>query len=436
MDRINFTLIYLFLFLLPWQTRAILRPGRLSGENWEYGHLGIFATEILLWLIVALWLARRLSFRAVGMILITLLAIYYLWASPDKLLTAQTFAHYAAALAVFLILKNMGAVEKSKAALAFSVGVSFQALLAIHQFLTQTAPVSRWLGLAPHFPWAAGASVIENVGGRFLRAYGGLPHPNILGGYLVISIILLIFLFKNNSKRYLFWSLYLIQLSALFFTFSRSAWLALAVALVILSVAERSRRISLRQRTEFPGLEVGMFKTRTSIAAAILVFAFYSALFYPLLASRLASTDRLEVTSKSERLNQYSEAWQLIKRYPWFGAGPGLYTLALNEILPNKPIWALQPVHNTFVLALAEWGLVGLGLIAFVILRSPAMRNLFRFFSLRLQNDRLIPGLVLLILALFDHYLLSLWSGVVLAATALGLAKSSVFVDKKKNLGY
>ena len=52
---------YLFLFLLPWQTRLIWREARLNGFTWEYGRLSLYATQLLLLallLLYGVWLAR------------------------------------------------------------------------------------------------------------------------------------------------------------------------------------------------------------------------------------------------------------------------------------------------------------------------------------------------------------------------------------------
>src|SRR3990167_6847513 len=37
------------LFLLPWQTIWLTKERFLNGVKWEYGTLGVYATEILLW---------------------------------------------------------------------------------------------------------------------------------------------------------------------------------------------------------------------------------------------------------------------------------------------------------------------------------------------------------------------------------------------------
>ena len=53
-SRLNNRLILLFLFLLPWQTRWIFGPGFTNGLYNEYATLSLYATEILLWIIIFL----------------------------------------------------------------------------------------------------------------------------------------------------------------------------------------------------------------------------------------------------------------------------------------------------------------------------------------------------------------------------------------------
>ena len=401
MAKISFQLILLLIFILPWQTRLILRPGILNGAPWEYGHLGLFVTEILLWLIVVLelFLSReriRLYLKQNKITLVvaaSLISLSFL-AANDKFLTLQTMAHYLAAIGLAVILKNLSTEKKRAVALVFIAAMSLQAALGIYQFLSQSSFGNRWLGLVAHPVWLPGAAVLENTAGRFLRAYGSLPHPNILGGYLVIGLILLVVFRWSNSplKQSFFWPLYSLFLTALFFTFSRSAWLAWLASFFLLG-----------------------YRKKQLIIATLAVFLFYSALFYPLLISRVVVIDRLELVSKAERMSQYHEAWQLIKKNPWLGTGAGQYTLALHRLFPEKSVWQLQPVHNIFVLALAEWGIIGLALLGLIFLKF------FSFFSKAARRVNWLLLTPLIIIGLFDHYLLSLWSGNILIAAAIGL---------------
>ena len=70
-----------------------------------------------------------------------------------------------------------------------------------------------------------GIAKIDLDGTKIMRAYGTLAHPNILAGYLVTALI---FTFHRiRKKEYIAYPVFVLLLSALVLTFSRSAILAL-----------------------------------------------------------------------------------------------------------------------------------------------------------------------------------------------------------------
>lgn len=56
-------LLFLFVFLIPWNARVILRAGELNGGFWEYGTVAVYATDVLFFLILVLagiwWFTSR-----------------------------------------------------------------------------------------------------------------------------------------------------------------------------------------------------------------------------------------------------------------------------------------------------------------------------------------------------------------------------------------
>ena len=56
-------LFYLFIFLLPWQTRWIWHYGSLNGGQSEYLTFSLYGTEILLWLILFLTIIYRIKVK-------------------------------------------------------------------------------------------------------------------------------------------------------------------------------------------------------------------------------------------------------------------------------------------------------------------------------------------------------------------------------------
>ncbi|MBI5731824.1 MAG: O-antigen ligase family protein, partial [Candidatus Magasanikbacteria bacterium] len=388
----------LFLFLLPWQTRLILRPGVLGNGNWEYGIIGIYGTEILLWLAVLIkfikdrrrariflaWPAGKNFPRlAGGQEFFILLFLVYLFlralASPDKSVALQQFWHLLEAGLFFWILKD-GGLNKSKAAFWFIFGLLIQAGLGIGQFLAQETFASRWLGLTLHEAAAGGVSVLENFGGRWLRAYGGLPHPNVFGGYMLAGIVLILFsrpLIEKQRQKIFFNSALPILAAALFFSFSRSAWLGLVVALLVFLVFEKAhfhKKPRFKEKSSSAGTDTGAgvesagSTVATGLLFSIVLIAILSFIFRPILAGRVSGIGRLEVQSVTARMSGYAEAAELFKKNYFLGVGPGNYTLVAYNLHPGRPVWEYQPAHNVLVLAVVEIGLIGAIGSGFVLL--------------------------------------------------------------------
>ena len=91
----------------------------------------------------------------------------------------------------------------NRAGIAFSASAVLQSIIGILQFTFQKTISSKWLGMALQEASVSGTSVVETTTNRFLRAYGSLPHPNILAGFLVIGFIILLGLYleKGNSFK-------------------------------------------------------------------------------------------------------------------------------------------------------------------------------------------------------------------------------------------
>jgi len=68
------------------------------------------------------------------------------------------------------------------------------------------------------------------------RVMSTLREPNALGAYLLVPITALVALVGTHSRRLLLGSVLLMHLAALFLTFSRSAWLATAVSVLLVIV--------------------------------------------------------------------------------------------------------------------------------------------------------------------------------------------------------
>ena len=444
-------LICLFLFLLPWQTRWIYKIGEINGGSWEHGTLSFYGTEILLWIIILLFAFWKfgnkkfwkefhqkikepsknsklfLVFYFISLILLGLI----LFSSLNLDISLQWFLWWLGSLClgvVVLLLRGVERSEMTKQSLnchseqseeslssvilrnrripyIFSLwlGGVLQGIIAFVQFFVQNIPANKWLGWAYHSAIDGGASVIEFSDGRFLRAYGSFGSPNSLGIYLGVCLVLGLILYLELSEKkllstshsLLFISGQLLVLSGLVLSFSRSAWISCLIGLIVLF---------------FIILKANIYKLKTVVKHFFyyfLLITLYLIILFPLFSARFNLDNRLESRSIIERSDQYSESLSLLKENFLFGTGFGNYTLALYEKYPNRNAWEYQPVHNIYLLSLVELGIFGFliywGLVLFLI------KHIWK-------NDRVFLAsiLVMLIAGLFDHWLFSMYTGVVL----------------------
>ncbi len=425
----------LLLFLLPWQTMWIAKEVFVGGIKWEYLTQGIYGSEIILWscallFIVWFWQQFRTS-KKLGLqslrqlwspdrffVVASLALVIYsffssLW-SPVPEVARQHALWMLEAIVLFFMLV-VGPLSSRASFLCFFLGAVVESVLGMYQFLTQSTFALKWLGLAQHHVWQAGTSVVSSPDiGRWLRAYGSFPHPNMLGGYLAIVILLLMILFFIRRKepndvrqsRVVFFLLPIVT-AALFFSFSRSAWMAtgIGVSLFVCTVPRQSlRRDGL--------LLVGVL---------VATFVLMSMVFSPLVTTRFDPGASIQETrSISERKTGYAEAVQLWRQRPWLGGGIGQYTVLEFQTHPPTPVYALQPVHNVPLLFLTELGIVGV--LFFLVMMGAAFRLIKPIISSQGWFPLVSFVAVLSVLLSVDHYIFSLYPGLLMLAVVAGVA--------------
>lgn len=414
---------YLFIFLLPWQTKLILRPAPTA-----FTEISFFLTHALLLFILLTFFIYKLRRRKhdvpvswpwamLALLEVAVLASFFV--ASDQVLA---FYHYVIVLmgvGTFYILRE-GTIAKGyeehcfdrlKATYSLLAGLFFQASLGIYQFLTQRAWASKYLGLAAHDPNELGTAVVETADGRWLRAYGGLDHPNVLGGVLAISLIIAAYLlakrkmirsWREMAGSALLFIYYFTALFAAFFSFSRAAWLAAGIGMFYLA-------FNLMLKKDwwiFGRFMVLMFFSLGMIA--VVAFPYRDLVF-----TRLTAAGRLEVKSVEERRHSILQAREIIGEKWLAGVGPGNYTTELaRRDNHEKPAWDYQPVHNSFLLLFAQSGF--LALIAFVA-----------YFLLLWRGRReALAGPILtafLVILMLEHWLISLPFGLIFFFLVLGL---------------
>lgn len=426
--------LFAWVALLPLQTRWIIRQGILAGGAWEYGTVSLYATDILLLIagVAYLVLRRKNALRQTrtpvpiagsiaALVVIASLSIFI--AHDNGVALNALLRLLAGVLAWWLVVQSR--LRLSLYALAIAISAAAESVLAFAQSMMQSISASAFLGIAAHSPFVAGDSVVETVGGRFLRAYGTLPHPNMLAGWLVIGALMTMWLFFRTSRRWYRVALLILGIliqAGLYCTFSRSAMIAWWVTLLSATVIVTLRMRKLRKQT------------LVFLFAGLLLAAVFIRVASPLVLTRVGGHGRLEAKSVTDRLVQFRDAQSLFAKHWMLGVGLGNYTNTLRDELDSTRLAAAyQPVHFVLWLAAVELGIVGL-LILLWLCVTTALHSFFVCQKVFGNNVESVPwefcGMyalgVLAWVSFFDHYPWSLPFGVMFVWCMLGLWQKSL----------
>ncbi len=361
--------------------------------------LWIFHVKKLKWLVLWLILAFIVSFNANHKE-----TIYYLLKFLELVVAYGT-------IATILSKKPI-----KTALLTFFVCLSaFQSLIALLQFYLQH-PIGLFkLGEQQVYPWQQGIAKIILNGQAYVRGYGTFFHPNPLAAFLLAGIFFNLYLFAIAKKRFaqiLLSLTLLINILGMAVTFSRAAFLALAVGLVIYFGFLMMKKIELKKTYQSLGLVI--------LGLLIALFCFKSFLLTRATVTDSASLDRITYDKIGLRI---------IVSHPLFGVGLGESVPLMNQYSPIKLLpWDIQPIHNYFLLAAAELGIPGALILIWIFLS-----HLIKITKHELATNYLLltTSLVcILILMMFDHYFYTLQQTQMLLWLILGLIAAEIFPNK------
>ncbi|MFH0873426.1 MAG: O-antigen ligase family protein [Candidatus Komeilibacteria bacterium] len=417
MARSRIILLWLAIFLLPWQARYFLYFDKLDGQVFEAGQYGLYASSLIIILTFIFWLLQiswpKRFWWYVSAVVVWLVISGSAAVSPLAVVYLSSLLLVAALL--WLIIRSAALADILGPLVASGV---MQAVLALIQFYQQQITAASWLGMAQHLPAQLGQSVIVFHGLRLLRAYGSFPHPNILAGFLVIACCAAWYLAVVQANKKIWrigwcvvWAILYLGLAV---TFSRAALIALVISWFIMFTGF------------YPGSAVKYGRRILLKAGVLLVFIFIllNLTSGGLLGQRFESGDRLEQMSITDRLNGLQTWTELMTAQPRYfvtGVGPYNYWQTLAVKWPGLPVWSYQPVHNIYLLLLAEWGILAWLILLFSV----------AFFWQQLKKIRcpdclwrLSPLAALLVMGLFDHWIITTYAGLLLMAISCGLIRS------------
>jgi hypothetical protein len=407
------------ILLLPWQTRWF-RDASLAGTVWEQARLSFYiswlplicATVLLLWGTPRVnWL--KISWKECAvfglLFLLSVVPVFRNWLAVGAVI--QWWIQVLL-LSLFVVAIFAAHIPQRPLATWVVYAVIPHIVLAYWQFVTQYVIGSSWLGMSAQDPLVRGVSVIAFGSVRLLRAYGGFPHPNILGGWIALACCLLVWLWSTSDRsreRWMWLGALAIFSGVLVLSFSRSAWLGAACGMATWILVAWKMRLKN---------SVNVSWWRNVIPLGVMLGATLMIVLWQWTAirTRFDPTTRLEAKSIEERGGSLKHGFQLFRDHVLIGTGPNaerVFLMQQNHDALNTPL--LEPPHNVFLLVLVHFGLLGASL--FSILGYFVWQ---RFRGQQFEKIVIYPLLVTIVtLAMFDHYLWTLWAGQTLIAFTL-----------------
>jgi O-antigen ligase len=418
--NIHRIVLYLFLFLIPVQTRILYWSDQAYIDGYFSYHRAIFLyfTDLVFLVCFVSWLFNKASLKskpyfvyAVSFIFIGILGLFHV---EHENLAWYSLIKWVEVLLVLMVAhETLGTIFSfTKASIVIFISALIQSFIAILQFHMQHGLGLSFLGeyIAPL--GTAGLATIDTPIEKLIRAYGTFSHPNVLGAFLVFGLIMGLFYVSRETlyrtKRFVLSQLLvscgtIIVIIAIFVTFSRIAWAGVGLSLIAFFLFHVKRK----------SYSTASLIVVIAIVSCATIFVSYSSL----LKSRTA-----ELNSQSnsivlrESFNQ--QAQDIIASTPYFGVGIGNYIPTLQRHVSLEP-WQYQPAHNIFLHIGVETGMVGLGLFwlfLVIIFRSTwnIKHTLYGFTGLTL-------GVIFNFMAQFDHYFVTIQQGRLMFFAALGI---------------
>ena len=210
--------------------------------------------------------------------------------------------------------------------------------------------------------------VLNPFGGRSVSTFG---NPNFMSSYLIMLLPLLFIYYlraEKSSSRRLYFIMMLTYLGSVICTLTRSSWLGLLGEMVIVGMFLPKELLARKKNILLP----------LAIAAVLIVFFWphninISEKYSSAVARRIQETTEMVKTvyaPSHQRLLIWSCAWMMVKDFPVYGRGWGLFELfyplyqARCLFLPQYRGLRTHAnnAHDEILEIVSQTGIVGLGL--------------------------------------------------------------------------
>jgi len=409
------------------------------------------------------------------------------WSQYQLIAIYRFFTLIEIILFAIIVIKSLNNIKWLKSAFfAIILNGLFQSLLEITQFIHNGSLGLRILGESILGSNIDGVAKILINGEKHIRVYGTFPHPNILAGFLLIPLFIIISEFiqrkfsltssrlspcqgephpnpllikeresvnlppLNKGRVGMGWNnvphetflgfipklalhaILLITGLGFLLTFSRSAFLGFFIGLIIFAWQTKKhyhisspffkggpREILKSQYSKNPSPALP-FRKGESRKHLTLFLYFTALLIFTLFL--IKSTSFFSNRSLQERDLYQNVSYETFLKHPLAGVGIGQFVMSEYQNHPSLESWQYQPVHNIYLLAFSELGIVGL--IFFLLW----IFSIMRWGSGKNRNTDLLRSLLLtrlsiccivlsfLFIAFFDHYFWDIKLGTIIFA--------------------
>jgi O-antigen ligase len=412
MHSLEQRLLQLTIFLIPTNLAYhwYIQSAYINGSLVDYLIPKVYLSDLPIVALLVLWLTRLIqskSVRKIGINPLTLLLSYLF-------LTGLFSSNPVSALWFWLKIVEMTLLflyltlhyrqkELNKIVLPpLLLGLSLQSVVGLYQYVMQSSVFGYIFLGEPTLGNSQALAKDVFSGALKVLPYGTTPHPNILAGYIVVGVLIILTACKDCTKKRWFLSLAYscigLSLYVLLLTRSQVALISLLIAVSIPTV--NHIRLNLKS------IKI-IYLVRVSILVCCVLIGI--AIYH--------STLSIDINSITRRYRLFTYQASNFINQPIIGVGLNNSILTgVKYGLITTPSPFLQPVHSIYMLWLVETGVIGSGLLIWIILKRITV------LKKRLFTTHALPLIALLFIGSLDHYPLTLQTGQLLLCLSVAHA--------------
>lgn len=393
-------LFLIFIFFLPTQFGKHFFPSfsYINGVRVDYLAPTIYLTDILVFLLFIFNIKEVVNFfknkKLLFIIVIFLINIFF---AKNQLLGLYRFIKIIEFLIIYSLSSFIFNFLKEKIVLIlFLLTGLFQLILSLIQLTFKQSAQGVFYFLGERLINLSTPGVAKGVlnGIEFLRPYGTFSHPNSLGGFFLLLYFFVLIYRKFNKYFFLKYFNLLIFSILIFISFSKTAIFTYLFINTIYWVSNNKIKCFFCKITK------------------IIIPFLTSLIFLQVITDPLTINKRVELIKNSLKI---------ISTHLLLGVGLGNYLIAQTSFSSKYFLFFNQPVHNIFLLLVAEMGIILTIIIFFQIFRSWKSFLIKKYWPIILS---------VVLTGFFDHYWLTLQQNFFLLAVIYGSVSKAFFIDK------